>query len=159
MTAAEIGNKLRITRRLAASPERVFDAWIDPDLAARWLFRGGPTSEAGSTEIDPRVGGGWKITDCREGTDYTAVGEYLEIDRPHRLAFAFAMPQFSPNSDTITVELEADGDGTLMTFIHEGVDIAAELRETPAGIEGGSATGWGWMFVGLDAVLADAGAW
>ncbi len=67
------------------------------------------------------------------------------------------MPQFSPNSDTVTVEFVPDGDGCQITFIQEGVAIADEVRQTPPGVEGGSATGWGWMFVGLDAVLGDSG--
>lgn len=146
----------RIERRFAAPPERVFAAWTDPALAGRWLFRGGPTSERGSTELDPRPGGRWTITDRREGTDDTASGEYLEVEPPRRLVFTFAMLQFSANSDTITVELVADGDGTLMTFTQAGPDIADEVRQTAAGEEPGSATGWGWMFIGLDNVLADA---
>ncbi len=68
------------------------------------------------------------------------------------------MPQFSPNRDTITVELAADGDGSVMTFTQAGVDIADELRQTPPDAESGSATGWGWMFLELDAVLAESGA-
>ena len=155
---AEIPTALRIVRRFAAPPERVFAAWTDPALAARWLFRGGPTSEAGRTELDARPGGAWTITDRREGADYTASGEYLEVDPPRRLVFTFAMPQFSPNSDTITVELAADGDGTLMTFTQAGGDITDELRQTPPDAESGSATGWGWMFAGLDAVLSESGA-
>jgi uncharacterized protein YndB with AHSA1/START domain len=82
---------------------------------------------------------------------------YLEGDPPRRLVFTFTGPQFSPNSNTITVDLASDGDGTLMTFTEEGVGVADEQRQTPAGEEGGSATGWGWMFVGLDAVLGDIG--
>src|ERR687890_430268 len=77
-------NFIRITRRFEASPERVFDAWIDPQTARKWLFTS-PSSETNSTEMDARVGGTWKITDRRGGTDYTGVGEYVEIDRPHRL--------------------------------------------------------------------------
>ena len=29
---------VRVTRRFDASPERVFDAWLDPESARRWLF-------------------------------------------------------------------------------------------------------------------------
>jgi hypothetical protein len=45
-----------------------------------------------------------------------------------------------------------------MTFTQAGVDITDELRETPTDAESDSATGWGWMFLGLDAVLAESGA-
>jgi uncharacterized protein YndB with AHSA1/START domain len=138
---------LRVTRRFEASPEAVFDAWLNPAVTARWLFTG-PTSEAHTTELDVRVGGQWKITDRREGTDYVALGEYLEIDRPRRLVFSFAMPQFSPESCNVTVEVAAAGTGSLMTLTQE---------PTPAEAVKPTEDGWNGMFLGLDQILA-AGA-
>ena len=101
---------LRMSRRLDASPERVFDAWVDPKVAAKWLFTS-PTSESHSTELDVRVGGGWTIIDRRDGVDYRAIGEYLEIDRPRRLVFTFGMPQFAEGFARVAVEIAADGTG------------------------------------------------
>ena len=66
----------RLVRHFDASPERVFDAWLDPQVTGKWLFTS-PTSETHSTLIDARVGGAWAITDRRDGTTYTAVGTYL----------------------------------------------------------------------------------
>ena len=48
-----------------------------------------------------------EIVDRRDGIDYRALGEYLEIDRPRRLVFTFAMPQFSPDFNKVTVEIGA----------------------------------------------------
>jgi uncharacterized protein YndB with AHSA1/START domain len=143
---------LRMTRRFDVPPEKVFDAWTDSRLTRLWLFTS-IQSEKNVTEIDVRVGGKWKMTDTRGGTDYTAVGEYLEVDRPRKLVFTFGMPQFGPNFDTITVELEAVGAGTLMTFIQSGKDIAEEVAKVPAGEMGGSETGWHYMFLGLAEIV------
>lgn len=107
-----------LSRYFEASAERVFDAWTNPDIAAKWLFTMA-ISEAHTTEIDARVGGKYIITDTREGTEYTAVGEYLEVDRPHRLVFTFGMPQFSPEFDRITVEIVPEGSGCVMTLTQE----------------------------------------
>jgi uncharacterized protein YndB with AHSA1/START domain len=122
---------LRIVRRFDAAPERVFDAWIDPGRAGRWLFTS-PTSERHSTDLDVRVGGKWTIIDRRGGVDYTALGEYVEIDRPRRLVFSFGMPQFSPLSCKVTVEIAPDGDGCLLTLTQDSVAPAA-LKPTEAG--------------------------
>lgn len=143
---------LRMTRRFAVAPERVFDAWLDPALARQWLFTS-PADETYTAELDTRAGGQWTITARRGGTDYTANGEYLEIDRPRRLVFTFAMLQVSPNSDRITVEIAPDGDGCRLTPTQEGTDIAAELRHMPPGEEGGTEMGWRGMFEVLEAVL------
>jgi uncharacterized protein YndB with AHSA1/START domain len=135
---------LRMVRRFEAPPERVFDAWTDPQLAAGWLFTG-PDSEHHTTEIDLKVGGRWEIVDRRGGVDYRAVGEYLEIERPRRLKFSFGMPQFSEAFTTVTVEIEADGRGSRMTLTQDGL-----APETIAPLE----QGWGDMLLGLAARLA-----
>jgi uncharacterized protein YndB with AHSA1/START domain len=143
---------LRLIRYFDASPDRVFEAWSNPNLATKWLFSLG-VGERLVTQLSTRVGDTWTITDRRGGIDYTAVGEYLVIEPPHRLVFTFAMPQFSPNHDRITVELAPEGMGCLLTFTQEGVDIAAELEQLPEGVEGGSEEGWKQMFDRLAAAL------
>ncbi|SDG70120.1 SRPBCC family protein [Pelagibacterium luteolum] len=139
---------LRMTRRYKAPIERVYNAWLDPRVTRTWLFTSS-ASDSNSTEIDARVGGKWTITDVREGITYTALGEYLELDPPHRIVFTFAMPQFSPNSDTITVELSQDGDETVMVFTQSGGDIASELENLPEDETQTSEHGWNLMFVAL----------
>jgi uncharacterized protein YndB with AHSA1/START domain len=80
----------------------------------------------------------------RAGTDYTGVGEYLEIDRPHRLVFTFAMPQFAPDIDRITVEIAPDGGGCVLTLTQEGL---------PPDYKAATEAGWGKMFDALAATL------
>jgi len=135
---------LTMARRFEASPERVFDAWTDPKVVARWLFTG-PASQAHSAELDVRVGGKWRITDRRDGVDYTALGEYAAVERPRRLVFSFGMPQFSPEFATVTVELAQDGDGCLMTLIQDRL---------PADAVKPTEEGWSLMFDGLATLLA-----
>lgn len=75
---------VRVTHRFSAPPERVFDAWLDPEKAGRFLY----ATEEGEmvrVDIDPQVGGRYSIVDRRDGQDVEHTGEYLEIDRPRRL--------------------------------------------------------------------------
>ncbi len=147
MTTVTRAPTLTMTRRFDASPERLFDTWTDPHLAARWLFTG-PESTDHAVEMDVRVGGAWKITDSRGGVLYTAIGEYLEIDRPRRLAFSFGMPQFSPGFATVTVDIVADGAGAVMTFTQT---LGSPAEDAP------TREGWKWMFVGLEQRLTQGG--
>jgi uncharacterized protein YndB with AHSA1/START domain len=137
--------RLTLSRRFDASPERLFDAWTDPDRAAGWLFTT-PESERHSVEIDLRLGGAWRIVDRRGGADYTAIGEYLEIERPARLVFSFGMPQFSPAFSKVTVTFAADAGGALMTLIQE--DLPPEHIAA-------TKDGWAKMFDALAARLAE----
>lgn len=109
---------LTVTRRFAAPPERVFDAWLDPATVGRWLFTT-DTSTIVRADIDPRVGGHFTIVDGREDGEITHVGEYLVIDRPRRLVFTFAVPQFSPEYDRVTIDIRRLDDGCELTLTTE----------------------------------------
>ncbi len=47
---------VRVTRRFDASAERVFDAWLGPAKASRFLFAT-PAGQMVRADIDARVGG------------------------------------------------------------------------------------------------------
>lgn len=112
--------ELTVTHRYSAPAERVFDAWLDPAIARRFLFTA-PGGEVVRCDIDARPGGRFTIVDRRDGGDIEHVGAYLEIDRPRRLVFTFAVPQFDPTETTVTVEIELDGDGCRLTLTHTAV--------------------------------------
>lgn len=121
-----------VRHRFQASAERVFDAWLDPRIARRFAFAT-PTGEMIRAEIDARVGGRFNFTDRRPDMGEVAhVGEYLEIDRPRRLAFSFGVPQFSPAMTTVTIEISPVEGGCELVLTHEGV-LDAYAEGTPKG--------------------------
>jgi len=111
---------ITVTHRYSASAERVFDAWIDPTKAGKWLFST-PTGTMVKVEIDARVGGKFLFVDRRDGVDVDHVGEYLEIDRPRRLVFRFIVPKYTDLWTTVVVEIAALDEGCELTLTHEGV--------------------------------------
>lgn len=129
-----------VTHRYAASPERAFDAFLDVGVARRFMFATA-TGEMITAEIDPRVGGRYVFVERRPDMgDVRHVGEYLEIDRPRRLAFSFGVPQFDPRMTTVTIEIVADGDGCRLTLTNEGV---------PSDYADGNREGWSKILDGL----------
>jgi uncharacterized protein YndB with AHSA1/START domain len=118
-----------IERRLAAPPEAVFDAWLDPDGLGQWLFRT-PAGTLERVEVDPRVGGGFRIDERREDGVAEHYGEYVELDRPRRLAFEF-WTSFSAERTRVTIEIVADDGGSRLTLTHDGVwpDWADKTRQ------------------------------
>jgi uncharacterized protein YndB with AHSA1/START domain len=134
---------LQVRRRFDASSERVFDAWLDPDKASKFLFAT-PTGAMVRAEIDARVGGKFIFVDRRDGVDVEHVGEYLEIDRPRRLAFSFAVPKYSSVFTRVTIEIVPSGSGCELTLTHEGA-LPEYADQTKAG--------WGKILEGLAATL------
>jgi uncharacterized protein YndB with AHSA1/START domain len=53
--------------------------------------------------------------------DVEHVGTYLEIDRPRRLVFEFAVPKYEATRTRVTVEIVASGAGCELTLTHDGV--------------------------------------
>lgn len=128
---------LRIVRHFNVASEVVFDAFTKPETMRIWW------TDDTTFDIDLRVGGRWTIIRKEGNSTYTMTGEYLEVERPHRLRFTISMPQFSPNSDIVTIEIIPDGEGGCeMIFVQNGKDIAAELQELPLGDVSESEKGW-----------------
>lgn len=110
---------LTVTRDFTAPAERVFDAWFDPADAARFLFAT-PDGEMIRCEIDPRVGGGFTLTEHRPGGDAEHRGRYLEIDRPRRLVFLFAADPAEEGEWTrVSIDIVDVADGCTLTLTHE----------------------------------------
>jgi uncharacterized protein YndB with AHSA1/START domain len=89
--------QVRVTRRYNVPVERVFDAWITPAQAARFLFAT-RTGIVLQCSLKPVVGGSFTVTDRRPVADgeesfFMAEhrGTYIEIKRPSRLVFDFTV--------------------------------------------------------------------
>lgn len=110
---------LEIERRYAAPPERVWQAWTDPQALSRWF---GPGEEGSVTQadLDLRPGGRYTIAfRTPDGEAHKVSGTYEEVARPHKLSFSWAWQSTPERVSFVTVMLEADGAGTRMTFRHE----------------------------------------
>jgi len=91
---------IRIIREFDAPPERVFRAWVDPDLVVQWL---GPRSISTRLESwDARTGGSYRYTAWREGEQIASFyGSFHEV-RPHeRLVQTFT---FEGEPDGVSLE-------------------------------------------------------
>jgi uncharacterized protein YndB with AHSA1/START domain len=111
---------IRVTHRFSASAERVFDAWLDPARAGKWLFAT-PTGQMVRVEIDARIGGSFCFVDRRDGEDIEHTGEYLEMDRPRRLVFQFVVPKYSKEFTRVIIDIVPQGSGCELTLTHENV--------------------------------------
>ena len=146
---------VRVTRRYNQPAERVFDAWLNPSQAGRFLFAT-RTGTVLHCEIDPREGGEFTVMDRRPTADgdesfFDAQhrGTYLQIDRPSRLVFEFAVEPYSDSPTKVTIDVV-----TLGTSLSELV-LTHDLGDTEMAQLYAERTRQGWtnMLEQLDKVL------
>jgi uncharacterized protein YndB with AHSA1/START domain len=128
MTTANATTVVRVSHRFAASAERVYDAFLDPGKAGRFLFTT-PTGEITRCDIDPRVGGRFTIVDRRNGEDVAHTGEYLELARPRRIVFSLRVERYSNDESTVTIDIAPSGQGCELTLTHEMKGDHADLKQ------------------------------
>ncbi|ARU60111.1 ATPase [Tumebacillus avium] len=112
--------QVRVTRRFAVSPEQIFDAWLTPDLIGNWMF--GPAlreEEVLRIETDARVGGTFSFVVRRGGAEIDHIGQYLELDRPRRLAFTWSVAPDPIDSSRVRIEILPLESGCELTLTHE----------------------------------------
>ena len=108
---------LEISHQMPFPPDRVFDAWLNPDMLAKFMIPG-PGMQVPSAQSDATVGGRFRIImRTPENDDLPHEGEYLVIDRPNRLQFTWNSP-YSQDDSTVTLDFSEQDGGTLVKLHH-----------------------------------------
>lgn len=105
-----------VTYHFNATPEKVFDAWINPEIIKQWMF---PNGNMVKCENNPTVGGYFIFVDRREEEDIQHIGHYLEMEHPNRIKFTWATVDDLPDADNVTVEIISSESGSEVTLAHE----------------------------------------
>jgi uncharacterized protein YndB with AHSA1/START domain len=117
---------LEIKRVIAASVERVFDAWTVHAQWQSWIGPEGIPCEI--PEMDARVGGRYKIMmRLTTGQIMPIVGTFKTIERPARFAFTWKM-EGGEHDSLVTVSLRDLGGKTELTLRHDGL-LTADNRD------------------------------
>jgi uncharacterized protein YndB with AHSA1/START domain len=115
-TGGATGEVLVVRRFLPVPRERVFAAWLNPASLAQWM-RPGKMTDA-EVEVDPRVGGRFRIVMIERHERHEHTGEYLAIEAPARLSFTWISKATDLKSTVVTIDfLERDA-GTELILTH-----------------------------------------
>jgi uncharacterized protein YndB with AHSA1/START domain len=106
-----------VRRTIPASPEVLFDAFLDPDALAEWMRPG--TIRSTVATVEPRVGGRYEIVMRGESGTIPHSGVYRLIDRPNRLIFTWNSPHTGPGETLVTVDFIRAAVGTEVVVTHE----------------------------------------
>lgn len=119
-TAAE--RTLRLERRFAAAPARVYRAFTDPAELKRWWGPEGFTTP--EAKLDVRVGGAYALTmKAPDGALYYLSGAFRVVDPPKRLVYTWTWKEggYGGVPTLVTLDFKADGKGTLLRLTHEAM--------------------------------------
>ena len=115
-------NTIRLHRVIAAPPERVYRAFLDPGAMCKWLPPNGFTGQV--HHLEPVVGGTYKMsfTNFSSGKSHSFGGEYLELTPNERLRYTdrFDDPNL-PGEMHTTITLKQVAVGTELNIVQEGV--------------------------------------
>lgn len=128
------GASVTLVRTIKASPREVFAAWTDPAMIARWMGSPATTTTA---EVEPRVGGRYRLETRTPDGVHVTTGEYRELVPDRRLVktWVYEGPfhELEHFETLLTVELrEVEPGLTELTLRHEQVPGAA-YRESLLG--------------------------
>ena len=101
--------------RIDAPPEIVFSYFVNADKHILW--------QGTAAELDPVPGGAYRVTFA---PGFVAAGTYLEVSAPVRLVYTWGWEDagadlLPPGTSTVTITLDAEDDGTLVTVVHSGL--------------------------------------
>jgi len=110
---------LVLKRRLKAAPEKVYEAWTQPEQMTQWWgVAGGPKPPVAETDL--RVGGRFKVQFWDPKNEHHSVsGLYREVVPNRKLAFSWAWQSTPERESLVTIELNPVTDGTMLTLTHE----------------------------------------
>ncbi len=115
-------NTIQLHRVLRASPEKVYNAFLDPAAMCKWLPPHGFTGRV--HHLEAKVGGRYKMsfTNFATGHAHSFGGEYLELIPNERIRHTdrFDDPNL-PGEMRTTIELKQVSCGTELRIEQEGI--------------------------------------
>lgn len=136
--------ELTINRTISASRETVFNAWLSPEMLAKFMRT--PTgSEVSKVKNDPVKGGRFSIVMMAADKEIPHAGTYLEIDPYSRLAFTWESP-YSLDDSVVTIDLAEAAPGKTAITLKQVKFRSEEARDGHKG-------GWNAIFDNFETVI------
>jgi uncharacterized protein YndB with AHSA1/START domain len=111
---------LVVRRTIAASAERLFEAWTSPAQLMQWWGPQGVVCS--SAEVELKVGGGYKLANrFPDGKLLWIVGQFELIDPPHRLVYTWSIGEVTADSERVTVCFQPREGATEVIVTHERI--------------------------------------
>ena len=142
---------IRIIRDFDAPPDRVFRAWVDPELVVQWL--GPKSSEIRIDQWNARTGGNFRYASVQDGEEVAAFyGSFHEVRPSERLVQTFTWEGMPDGVALETMTFEDLGDGRTRTI---GLSLVENLEARDGIMASGMEVGVYEGYAKLDALFAE----
>lgn len=138
---------LSIHRTIKASPQAVYDAWLDPATIARFMA-GGADQRVTEARTDPRVGGSFRIV-MTSDKEIAHTGTYKDLIPHSLIRFTWESP-YSPADSEVTIRLAPVAEGTEVTL--------SQVKFLSEGARDGHRGGWTMILERLASLMAETAA-
>ncbi|HVZ87271.1 MAG TPA: SRPBCC domain-containing protein [Polyangia bacterium] len=118
---------ITLNRTIPASPDEVYEAWLDPEKP------GTPWHRASKLILTPKVGSLFHFTTAKDpGNGWPHYGCFTTLERPAKIEYTWMSPFTHGLESIVTVELQKQGDDTLLQLRHANLpdDDDGHLHET-----------------------------
>ena len=123
---------------IATTPEKVWLAVVDPDVARKYWVGGNSKSPAHVNISDWKPGSKWEHQRADDSRAVDIAGKVVECTPPRRLVLSWARPAEvgdASKHSRVTFDIEQNGDGLIrLTVTHEDLENDPKML---AGISGG----------------------
>jgi len=140
MPALPKTTELTVTRTIAASPQDVYDVWIDPKSP------GGPWYGATKAIVNPVIDGLFYHAMEFEGCNWPHYGRFTKLERGRTIEHTWMSPATKGLESVVNLTFVAKGSQTEVTLRHSGVpdDEMGRMHQE----------GWTWVLSMLDQSLS-----
>jgi uncharacterized protein YndB with AHSA1/START domain len=138
--------ELTVNRKIAAPREKVFNAWLSPEMLAKFMRTPMDGDTASRVKTDPVKGGRFSIVMMAAEREIPHAGTYLEIDPYARLSFTWESP-YSLDDSVVTIDLAELGPDTTEITLKQVKFRNEEARQ-------GHTKGWNAILDNLEQSIA-----
>ncbi len=107
--------EVTVVRTIPASPENVYDLWINPKSP------GGPWYGGERVIVNPVVDGLFYLAAKHEGRIWPHYGRFLRLERPRVVEYTWMSEGTKGAESIVTLTMEPRGGETEVTLRHSGV--------------------------------------
>lgn len=120
---------VEISRIIAAPPEKVFEAWTNPQLLTKWW--GPAPMVCPQAEVDLREGGDYRLANqSPDGSIVWITGQFRTIQRPDLLVYTWVLDNLPVEETLVRVSFQRVENATEVVIRHErySTDAVGELH-------------------------------